>query len=363
MSEKLTPEQEKMMDEVANEWINKAIGGNTSINEFALKEGLEWIYSVLEMKPPKITIVAGSPKGCQLAVNYLKKNPKATEKEVYEYLENPKTINEVPEEIFSFSLIGIGWDSGWSSFSDYYKRIGVIKDQTLDKWLNLINSGMWDCILFDVVAIICRRPQKVLMDDRQRLHSTTEAAVSWVDGYKNYFIHGVRVNKKVILSPETLSGEEVLTERNAEVRRVMIERLGHSKFISLVKPKVLDEDKDRLGKPRRLIQVDLNDDEPMTLVEMVNSTPETSGQPCKQCRGDEEDFTPPYANSQPHRMLKSTVCGVCYGTGRVILREKNGDPIFKNYVLRVPPDVKTCAEAISWSFSFDVKTYIPLVES
>ena len=120
---------------------------------------------------------------------------------------------------------------------------------------------------------------------------------------------GVRVNAKIAFFPEQLTAKEALAEKNAEVRRIMIERIGYLRFAEEAKAKVLDEDQDR-GGPRQLLHIKLDEDEPLV------------GLSCR-----------------------------CPSTGR-------------HYFLRVPPTMKTCHQAVAWMAGFDdPKKYKPLTET
>ena len=146
-------------------------------------------------------------------------------------------------------------------------------------------------------------------DEKNFLHNTKGSAVEWEDGYKNYFYHGARIDGWIIETPEKISAEIVLKEENAEVRRCMMEVMGYQKFINQANPKILDTDKDSSGMARQLFKIDLKDDEPLIIVEV--NCPSTN-----------------------HK-----------------------------YLLRVPPAIKSCSEAVAWTFGMEIKNYIPLVEA
>jgi len=119
----------------------------------------------------------------------------------------------------------------------------------------------------------------------------------------------VRVNERVAFQPEQLTAKEALAERNAEVRRVMIERMGYLRFAKEAEAKVVDEDTDTGGR-RQLLSIDLKQDEPLV------------GLSCS-----------------------------CPSTGR-------------QYFLRVPPKLTTCHQAAAWIAGFDDPLlYRPKIET
>jgi hypothetical protein len=120
---------------------------------------------------------------------------------------------------------------------------------------------------------------------------------------------GVPIDERIAFHPEQIAVSEVLTETNAERRRVLLERVGLDRFMDEAEVEVLDEDRDP-GGVRRLFQVPLPGDEPIVCV-MVHC-PSTGGR----------------------------------------------------YLLRVPPKMKTCHQAVAWTAGFDDPSlYRPLIEA
>jgi hypothetical protein len=105
-----------------------------------------------------------------------------------------------------------------------------------------------------------------------RLHSDTGPAVSWPDGWGVWASHGVRVTKQVIERPESLTVEQIRGEHNVEVRRVMMERFGHERYIHESGAQLVHEDE--WGK---LWRTAIPDDEDLVVVEVENSSPEPDG--------------------------------------------------------------------------------------
>ncbi|MEZ6089610.1 MAG: hypothetical protein R3C05_16585 [Pirellulaceae bacterium] len=119
----------------------------------------------------------------------------------------------------------------------------------------------------------------------------------------------VPVTHEIAFEPEKISSEQVLAEKNAELRRVMIERMGYLRFSEEVGAKELDHDTDAGGK-RQLLKIEIGDDEPLV------------GLACR-----------------------------CPSTNR-------------QYFLRVPPDMKTCHQAAAWMAGFDDPSlYHPVIET
>lgn len=120
---------------------------------------------------------------------------------------------------------------------------------------------------------------------------------------------GVLVDERVVFRPETIHGKEVLATANAEVRRVMLERVGMERFLADVEPTVMDRDRDPGGE-RELLRVPMSGDEDLV---------------CLSVR--------------------------CPSTAR-------------HYLLRVPPTMTRCHQAAAWIAGFnDPSAYAPLAET
>ncbi|WP_435018283.1 DUF6745 domain-containing protein [Tundrisphaera sp. TA3] len=120
---------------------------------------------------------------------------------------------------------------------------------------------------------------------------------------------GVPIDERIAFHPEAIEVREILDEPNAERRRVLLERVGIDRFLDEADAQVIDEDRDP-GGVRRLVRVPMRDDEDLVCV-MVHC-PSTGGR----------------------------------------------------YLLRVPPDMKTCRQAVAWTAGFDDPSlYRPLVEA
>jgi hypothetical protein len=148
-----------------------------------------------------------------------------------------------------------------------------------------------------------------MRDDQGRLHNTAGAAIQYPDGWGIWAVGGVRVNKEIIENPETITVDKIEGERNTEVRRIMIDLYGQSRYLIDSKARVLNAD-----DYGTLYIKQVPDDEPIVMVKLINSTPEPDG-------------------------------------------------TFKDYFLRVPPTMKTAREAVAWTFGKSQSQYAPLVET
>jgi hypothetical protein len=125
----------------------------------------------------------------------------------------------------------------------------------------------------------------------------------------NIHWQGTPVDERTAFRPEDLTGVEILNVRNVTRRRILLERFGLDRFIAEVGGLVIDRDRDAGGE-RQLVRIPLDDDEPIVALRV-------------RC--------PSTAHS---------------------------------YVLRVPPQMRTCRQAAAWMAGFDnEQDYRPLIET
>lgn len=121
--------------------------------------------------------------------------------------------------------------------------------------------------------------------------------------------NGVQISDRVAFDPESITVEEIMREQNASVRSVLLERVGADWFVDHAEATLIDEDEDPGGR-RRLLRVPFFEKEDYFFVELH-----------------------------------------CPSTGH-------------RYMLRVPPDVKTCQQAVAWTAGYSSPAaYRPIEET
>lgn len=232
MLEKLTPEQEELMYEVRDYWINKLFSCK---NRVAPKEKLQpyidWLYSLAGYESPEI-IVVGSPMAVQEEVFKLKGKRE-------------------PE---SFASNGNVWDYDWVAFYDFFTQIGVINYDQFNKYKELMELHIYDMVQLEGYCIISDMPVEIYREPvNQRLHRSDGPAVVFPDGYEQFHWNGVAVPREWIMEPETITAETIRGEENAEKRRILMEIIGAEAYYEkLGGVELVDEDLDAYGKPMKL---------------------------------------------------------------------------------------------------------------
>jgi hypothetical protein len=207
------------------------------------------------------------------------------------------------------------WDSGygqhdasWLAFYEYFRKVLGLRVETekLVGHFEQAKSAGW-YLPHQHICWVSERHNILQLDARGRLHSETGPAVGYPDGWSVYAWHGIRVPARVIEERAQITVKEILTEKNTEVRRVMRNLYGDASFMVDAGAKEIDHSKKHKA----------------TLLAL-------------QLPGDPVEI----------RMMRLT----CPSTGSV-------------YFERVPPDVKSAIEGLSWRFNVSPSEYKPLIET
>ncbi len=74
------------------------------------------------------------------------------------------------------------------------------------------------------ICVATERPSLINVDDKNRPHCESGPAILFPDGWGSHCVHGVRVPEQVVVSPKTLTDEQINNEPNTKVQQIMRER-------------------------------------------------------------------------------------------------------------------------------------------
>jgi hypothetical protein len=216
------------------------------------------------------------------------------------------------------SYHGAFWAS-WGAYVSFLRDVAgwdnpILKRFAIDE--DLIRSCGWVWWHENVLAI-SDRPHVINRDSEGRLHCESGPSIAYRDGWSLWHVHGVPVPQYVIERPAEISVAHIDGEQNAEVRRIMIERYKRGSTPSGAAAWMLDAGGRRVDHDERygtLWRREVADDEPIVLLEVINSTREPTGE-------------------------------------------------FRRYWLRVPPQMQKAHEAVAWTFDRPATEYAPVVET
>ncbi|MFJ3233918.1 DUF6745 domain-containing protein [Streptomyces sp. NPDC086787] len=169
------------------------------------------------------------------------------------------------------------------------------------------SAGWW--WPFAEVAVVCERPVALHRDEAGRLDHGDGPALAYPDGFALHAWRGMPVSAAFVAELRTLTPQRIRDEENAELRRVMLEYYGYDRYLADSGARPVHRD-----ATGTLWRVELAGDEPVVMVEVLNSTPEPDGSR-------------------------------------------------RTYWLRVPPATRTAREGVAWTFGVPADTYEPLRET
>jgi hypothetical protein len=120
-------------------------------------------------------------------------------------------------------------------------RLPPIPNMALNMFQHTVRAGgTWTP--YEGGVVVCENPTSLVVNNNGQVHNLEGPAVTYANGWKRYYINGVRVPEALIEDPTTLTLEQITGERNTEIRRIMIERLGIPKFLELAEAELVDDD-------------------------------------------------------------------------------------------------------------------------
>jgi internalin A len=213
----------------------------------------------------------------ELAINY--PESRKSESRLYSNYLQPLTPTALVKEIHLTEFL--------------ISKLGITLDQKAQELIRCKQQLFEECgwiFPFENICLVCDRPLHLRFDSANELHAEGEPAIAFADGYSLYFHHGVKLPEKYgKVHPDRWQAEWLLSEENAELRRVLIEKIGYDRICC------------------ELQAVELDSWQEYTLLKIDN------------------------ADVEPIYLLKMT----CPSTGHI-------------HALRVPPEVRSAKEAIRW---------------
>ena len=240
--ENLTKAQNYLMASIVAEYEQNALSGDDSYNISKIEKGINFIYSLSDWEEPEIVICSSPMHMAQKA--QLKKGE-------------------------NIDYLGCGYDSGWTAFCDFFQRIGIEYDKEcgFDTWKHFIlNSGVFATVLYENAAFVCVRPCIVKRNSNDDLHCTDGPAIAWCDGYEEYALNGVWVTKELVMTnADKINPNTILKEKNAEVRREIVRKIGVERVCEKLGSKCID-----IFKDYELLMLELGDGRERLYLKMKN---------------------------------------------------------------------------------------------
>ena len=301
---KLTKAQEARFPEFVQKWTK--IGLSTQpADRIRSERAISGLYELAKLKPPRVIWLPCPISGALAALVYTqvrghlrgeRSEPRvrsavrsavgsavdsAVDSAVYSAAQETYRITDALRAAMREAGLAYFWaqfGAGYSAWADFFSEVmGVSVDRN---YLDLTESCGFYWTLDDVCFAV-ERPIVINLDDRGRLHSAVGQSIGYRSGWGLWHWHGVQVKRELIENPETLTVRDIKDETNAEVRRVMIDRYGTARYLKDSGARIVQElppDHPIKGlRTARLLSVSVPGDEPIVMIDLLNSTPEPDG--------------------------------------------------------------------------------------
>lgn len=135
------------------------------------------------------------------------------------------------------------------------EHLGRVSNDKYEAAFKVLRTCGYAAACSDFVLMI-DNPIECKLDDRSRLHCENGPAVSWLCGDAEYFWHGVLTTQTAIMCPDKLAPEMVMAEKNAEGRRVLLNRMGWIRMLEDAGAELIDSATCQLSStPERLYRM------------------------------------------------------------------------------------------------------------
>jgi hypothetical protein len=233
MLESLTDEQNALVEANRNEWLDKFFTYDVlTTDEDRIAEAVRNLYKMCELSEPEVVVVA-SPQAAQLECN-----------------RRAGTLNA--PTTYGFSNYGNASDFGWIAFYDTFIKLGIeIDDELKTKFAimrEVIQSGCFMSIQLEGLCVVSKMPLKIHRDAENRLHSTTEAAIEFMDGYGQHYVAGRFIEEDVFRACDDLEAAAKLfkSSDNEDVKSIICfivrDRLGDRGLLDMLEAKLYAEE-------------------------------------------------------------------------------------------------------------------------
>jgi len=91
-------------------------------------------------------------------------------------------------------------------------------------------------------VMVCARPTNIHINDRGQLHNENGLAIRYPDGWGIYMIDGINVPEHVVMQPETITIQEIQSEKNQEKQRILVRRFGVDRYLAQIGATLVDVD-------------------------------------------------------------------------------------------------------------------------
>lgn len=249
MIEKLTKYQESQLEVYKNKWLKIGLSTERIDRKKAIKI-CNNLYDKILLKKIAPVIFFDNPIQAWFATYFISENPNIINE--YNTKELTNLIKEKQEHTnrkdvpkFVHPYIDGSFSASYFSFYDYMNKILEIKfdnQESFDIYMQTVSIGL--VYPLDEICIVSEKPIEINMKDG-KLHADGKPSIKYKGNFNVWSLNGVRVTKEIAETPsEKLNPRLILTEKNAEIRREIVRKIGIERVIKKLGAKVIDSEED-----------------------------------------------------------------------------------------------------------------------
>lgn len=194
-----------------NEWYDWAVHGET-LSEAELELKFAWLYEFLEQKERPVVLLCDGVLEAQLFANMLKglfEDEETLRAKLFDKLVDKlddklrdklvdKLYDKLRDKLYDkMEFFHPFWNADAWSWMNYYafydaatKITGIeIKGRT--EFKEFLKANVMFPLCFEGVIICSKKPQILLRNENNDLHSTTQAAIQFLNGEQYFFVQGI----------------------------------------------------------------------------------------------------------------------------------------------------------------------------
>ena len=164
------------------------------------------------------------------------------------------------------------FDAGYLGWCDFFREVCNLVEQT-EKAVplsDLTKHSSW-VYPYRNIAVLSEKPEIIKVNAAGKIHCDSGPCVRYRDGFSVYGLNGVRVTQEIVETPsDQLSAALILTEKNAEIRREIVRKIGTERLCRDLNAQSIDKE-----GTYELLLLDLKDGRHRPYLKMKNPSIDT----------------------------------------------------------------------------------------
>ena len=236
----LTPKNEIAMRHYVDKWINIGYDtGRLNVNE-TIKITNDYRKYILNLEKSPV-IIFDNPLQCWVACHYVSEDDSlindidSLRSKVDGFFNLPKKERKKIVKSHTWPYQDGSYFASTFSFYDYMiNELGVeIEPELLNKYyIWQETSKIGPIYPLEKITFVSQKAKFIKVNDEGQLHCDGDAAAHYAPDFDIYSLFGVRVKKEYAVTPShKLDIDTILSEKNADVRSVLIRKIGIERLL------------------------------------------------------------------------------------------------------------------------------------